>query len=79
MLRTDRRSALAGLAPGECLVATHVVSESADDWPANLTVILWPSPDNRRVLNELSLTADNALSLKVLELKEIHHRNAPTP
>jgi hypothetical protein len=67
---TVRRSAMAGLNPGECLVATYVLAESADGWPADSTVILWPSPVNQRVLEELFLTAEDTSGVTVLELNE---------
>jgi hypothetical protein len=79
MVHSDRRSALAALSPGECLIVTHPISESIDDWPTNLTVILWPSPNNQQVLSRLFLATENSLSIKVLELKEIHSpRNLPS-
>ncbi|MGI6872415.1 hypothetical protein [Amycolatopsis sp. 3B14] len=66
----DRRSALGGLGVGECLVATRVIGESAEDWPSDLTVILWPSPSNRSMLVELLLVAELAPGLTVVELTE---------
>jgi superfamily II DNA or RNA helicase len=70
MKAADRRSALAGLRPGEFLVATHVLIESRDDWPADVTVILWPSPANRFVLNELAWIAESSRGLTVAEINE---------
>ncbi|WP_338597130.1 tetratricopeptide repeat protein [Saccharopolyspora sp. SCSIO 74807] len=64
----ERRSLLARLAPGECLIATHVVSESADGWPIGSRVILWPSPSNRWVLGKLLVIAQRTPSLSVVEL-----------
>ena len=72
----DRRFALSELGPGESLVATRVVSESADGWPTDTTVILWPSPVNRRVLEALYFTADDTPDLTVYELLESSHFDA---
>lgn len=55
----DRRSALRELAPGGLIVATTVLCEPADLWPARITVVLWPTPNRRRqVPSELSLVVE---------------------
>jgi hypothetical protein len=74
---TDRRSALSGLGPGESLVSTRMVSESADGWPADSTVILWPSPANPRVLEAPHLTAEGTPGVTVYELRESNYLDAP--
>jgi hypothetical protein len=51
----DRRSALAATGPGECVVATPVAA-SDERWPANTTLVLWPSPVNEGLLPSLALT-----------------------
>jgi superfamily II DNA or RNA helicase len=71
MRTADRRAALTGLRAGEFLVATQVLTESRDDWPAGVTVILWPSPVNRRVLDQLAWIAESSQGLTVAEISEL--------
>ena len=54
MRADDRRSAMASVGPGECVVATPVVTPS-ERWPENTTLILWPAPFNDRLLPSLAL------------------------
>jgi hypothetical protein len=64
----DRRSALSALGPGDCLVATRAMSESADGWPADSAVILWPT--NGSVFEAPYLTVAGAPGVTVYELSE---------
>jgi len=54
MRADDRRSAMASVGRGECVVATPVVTPS-ERWPENTTVVLWPAPFNDRLLPSLAL------------------------
>ncbi|XVV00780.1 hypothetical protein ACQPW3_25545 [Actinosynnema sp. CA-248983] len=68
----DRLSALRALEPGNVLVATTALCESADQWPSGTTVVLWPSPAGlRRVPSELSLVLEARPDIVVYALRDV--------
>ena len=70
MKPADMRAELAGLRPGEFLVATRALIESRDGWPPGVTVVLWPSPASRSVLDDLTWIAEGSSGLTVAEIRE---------
>ena len=70
MKTADMRAELAGLRPGEFLVATRALIESRDGWPPGVTVVLWPSPASRSVLDDLTWIAEGSSGLTVAEIRE---------
>ncbi|MFI1996302.1 hypothetical protein [Actinoplanes sp. NPDC020271] len=50
----ERKLTLEGLGRGEYLVATSVLLTADVRWPAKTTLILWPSPINKRLLTGLA-------------------------
>jgi hypothetical protein len=63
----ERKSALASVGPGDCVVATAAVAP-VQSWPENTTVILWPSPANDDVLSRLALPGPG---VRYVEMKSI--------
>jgi superfamily II DNA or RNA helicase len=70
MKTADMRTELAGLRPGEYLVATRALIESRDGWPPGVTIVLWPSPASRSVLDDLTWIAEGSPGLTVAEIRE---------
>lgn len=67
----ERRSALVELAPGGTLVATTALCESADLWPSETTVLLWPSPSGQpRVPMELAMVVEVRPDIRVSALRD---------
>src|SRR5262249_14102946 len=67
MTSDERESAFADAGPGECVVATTVVSPPVGGWPVNTTLILWPSPINDRLLPDLAVPNPGVTVIELME------------
>ncbi len=67
----DRRSVLAGLAPGQCVVATPVLDDMWHELPAGCVLVLLPFPDEGGLPGRIVDAVKDIPGLDIIQLREV--------
>ncbi|MBQ0894858.1 hypothetical protein KBX37_17420 [Micromonospora sp. U56] len=68
---TGRRSVLAGLAPGQCVVATPVLDDLWHELPSGSVVVLLPFPDGSGLPGRIADAVADIPGLDIIRLREV--------
>ncbi|MER6590339.1 hypothetical protein ABT214_00420 [Micromonospora purpureochromogenes] len=67
----DRRDVLAGLAPGQCVVATPVLDDLWHELPIGCVLVLLPFPDGSGLPGRIVDAVEDTPGLEIIRLREV--------